>query len=102
MEYRGGDYSGSVHLYGAILLAAGLKGIEEKLEVPPNSNFNVDLLTEEEAKAKNVHKVPLSFEETLKVFKSSAFVREALGDDMVDHFICKLSHLTAKKEHGHH
>lgn len=42
MEYRGGDYSGSVHLYGAILLAAGLKGIEEKLELPPNSNFNVD------------------------------------------------------------
>ena len=62
MEYRGGDYSGSVHLYGAILLAAGLKGMEDKLELGPNSNFNVDSLTPEEAAEKKIYKVPLSFE----------------------------------------
>ncbi len=49
MEYRGGDFSGSIHLYGAVLLAAGLKGVEDKLELGPNANFNVDALTPEEA-----------------------------------------------------
>jgi glutamine synthetase len=32
MEYRGGDFSGSVHMYGCVLLAAGLKGIETKMK----------------------------------------------------------------------
>ena len=91
MEYRGGDYSGSVHLYGAILLAAGLKGIEDKLELGPNSNFNVDSLTPEEAAEKKIYKVPLSFEKTLEVFKTSAFMKEAIGEDMVNYFIKKLT-----------
>ena len=46
-EYRGGDASGSIHLYGAVLLAAGLKGIEEKLKVPERANCNVEHVSEE-------------------------------------------------------
>lgn len=61
MEYRGGDLSGSVHLYGAVLLAAGLKGIEDKLVPPPNANFNVEKLTPLERHEKGIDMVPTSF-----------------------------------------
>jgi len=47
MEYRGGDLSGSVHLYGCVLLAAGLKGIEKKMKCRPNANYNVEKLSYE-------------------------------------------------------
>ena len=45
--------------------------------------------------------MPLSFEKTLEILKTSKFVREAIGDDMVEYFIKKLTKLTEKKEHEH-
>lgn len=82
-EYRGGDLSGSIHLYGAILLSAVLKGIEEKLVAPPNSNFNVEKLTPEELVRHGISAVPLTFEKCSEVLKSSKFLEETLGKEMV-------------------
>lgn len=62
MEYRGGDLSGSVHLYGAVLLAAGLKGIEEKLALPKNAEgANVEKLTDAERTEREIFPTPGSF-----------------------------------------
>ena len=82
-EYRGGDLSGSVHLFGAVLLAAVLQGIEDKLEVPPNADFNVETLTEEELSDHEISPVPLSFEKCIEILKTSKFLEEALGPEMV-------------------
>lgn len=58
-------------------------------------------MTEEEAAKKNIHKVPLNFELTLEVFKTSAFVKEAIGEEMVNYFIKKLTEKTKKVVHEH-
>ncbi len=82
-EYRGGDLSGSVHLYGAALLAAVLKGIEGRMEPPPNSDFNVEKLDPAELVRLGINTVPLSFTECAEILKGSGFLQEALGEEMV-------------------
>jgi glutamine synthetase len=86
-EYRGGDLSGSIHLYGSVLLAAVLKGIEDKLELQPNSNFNVETLTDDERNAKGITSVPTSFDKCIEILKNSKFLEEALGPTMVKYLI---------------
>lgn len=86
-EYRGGDLSGSVHLYGAVLLAAVLKGIEEKLELPPNADFNVEKMSPADLADRNIMPVPLSITKCIKLLKSSKFLKEAFGQSMIDYLI---------------
>lgn len=86
-EYRGGDLSGSTHLYGAVLLAAVLKGIEDKLVLPPNADFNVEKLSPEDLKKHGIEPVPLSFEKCIDTLKKSKFLEEALGPEMVSYLI---------------
>lgn len=86
-EYRGGDLSGSVHLYGAVLLAAVLKGIEDKLPIPPNSDFNVEKLSPEELTKLGIISVPTTFERCIEILKTSKFLEETLGPQMVQYLI---------------
>lgn len=88
-EYRGGDLSGSVHLYGAVLLAAVLKGIEEKLELPPNADFNVEKMSSTYLADHNIMPVPLSFAKCINLLKSSEFLKETLGESMVNYLIAR-------------
>ena len=86
-EYRGGDLSGSVHLFGAVLLAAVLKGIEDQLVPPDSVEDNTDHLSKHELQQKGIDHVPLSFHECLEVLEASDFLREAIGEEMVLHLI---------------
>ena len=86
-EYRGGDLSGSVHLFGAVLLAAVLAGIEEKLELPPKADFNVEELSDEELADRNISSVPLTFTRCVDVLRNSTFLRDALGPEMVEYLV---------------
>jgi glutamine synthetase len=88
-EYRGGDLSGSVHLFGAVLLGAVLKGIEEQLEAPPNVDFNLENLSIEElARRHNIGSVPLTLEKCIEVMRKSEFLKEySLGPEMVEYLI---------------
>lgn len=99
-EYRGGDLSGSVHLFGAILLAAVLQGIQDKLELPPNANFNVEKAeySEEELASRfGIRSVPKSIEECLQVLKTSEFLKDALGPEMVQVLIERDEQLLLEK-----
>ena len=76
--------SGSVHLFGAILLAAVLKGIEGKLELSPNANFNVETQSPEELGSRGIRSVPTTLEKCIEVLQTSAFLKEALGPEVVE------------------
>jgi glutamine synthetase len=107
MEYRGGDFSGSIHLYGAVLLAAGLRGIEEKLVIPENVPFNVEKMSPEELKKHGVELVPNTFERCIEILKTSKFLEEAMGKEMVQYMIERdekiIAGLKCPKCHpGHH
>ena len=62
----------------AAMLAAGIKGIEDKLELPPP--------TVGDAYAGDTGRIPQTLRDAYEVFKSSTFLRETFGDEVVDHY----------------
>jgi glutamine synthetase len=80
VECRIGGSDLNPYLAQAVMLAAGIKGIEEKLDLPAATTGDVY----EDAKAADIPQTLRAATETLR---SSAFLREALGDDVVDHYI---------------
>lgn len=63
----------------AALLAAGLKGIEEKLPLP--EAFAGDAYSDDED-----HHIPRTLQEARKSLMQSAMLREAMGDEVIDHY----------------
>ncbi len=78
MENRvpGGDVNPYLAL--AAMLAGGLRGIEQELELEP--------ATEGNAYASDKPKVPHTLREAREVFASSELARATLGDEVVDHY----------------
>jgi glutamine synthetase len=70
----------NVYLAFAALLAAGLDGIECKLEPPPM--FVGNLYT-----AEHLPQVPRTLGEAIEVAASSQFLRAAFGKDVVEHYL---------------
>ncbi|HKC51007.1 MAG TPA: glutamine synthetase family protein [Myxococcota bacterium] len=68
------------YLAFAALLAAGLDGIERKLEPPPM--FVGNLYT-----AVGLPQVPRTLGEAIGTAEGSAFLRQAFGDDVVEHYL---------------
>jgi len=68
------------YLAAAAVLAAGLDGVEKKLELtaPPIHGTNQG--------AENIPRAPRSLIETTRIFRASERARDWFGDDFVDHF----------------
>src|SRR5581483_3780771 len=73
----GGDVN--PYLAFAALIAAGLRGIEEELPLPPaqhGSAYDAD-----------VERFPSTLRDAVAALEGSAMLREAMGDDVVDHYV---------------
>ena len=79
VECRIGGSDLNPYLAQAAMLAAGIKGIEDKMELAPASTGDVY----QDAKAADIPQTLRAATETLR---SSAFLREAMGDDVIDHY----------------
>jgi glutamine synthetase len=79
VECRIGGSDLNPYLAQAAMLAAGIKGIEDALELAPATTGDVY----EDAKAANIPQTLRAATETLR---GSAFLRGAFGDDVVDHY----------------
>ena len=64
----------------AALLAAGLDGVERKLELEPE--LKGDMYS-----ARDVREIPNTLREAVTLADGSAWLRAALGDDVVDHYV---------------
>jgi glutamine synthetase len=73
----GGDVN--PYLSFAALLAAGLYGIENELELPPPLEGN--------AYESDAERFPGSLREATAALENGSMAREALGDDVVDHYL---------------
>ena len=71
----------------ALLLAAGLRGIEKGYELPPEATNNIYEMTPEERMAEGIDSLPNSLFEALEVMERSALVAEVLGEHVFDYFI---------------
>ncbi|CAF3547719.1 unnamed protein product [Rotaria sp. Silwood1] len=74
----GGDCN--IYLAFAVSLAAGLRGIADQLEPP--LIFEGDIY-----QAKEVPQASRTLKEAIHVFENSNFVREAFGEDVVNHYL---------------
>ena len=80
VECRIGGSDINPYLAQAVMLAAGLKGIKDKLVLSPATTGDIY----EDTKAADIPQTLRAATETLR---NSSFLREALSDDVVDHYI---------------
>jgi len=79
-ECRIGGSDMNPYLAQAVMLAAGIKGIEDKMTLAPPTTGDVY----EDAKASDIPQTLLAATETLR---NSAFLKDALGEDVVTHYV---------------
>jgi glutamine synthetase len=87
IEFRAPDPSCNPYLAFSVVLAAGLKGIEEGYELPSETSANLYQLTEEERLAEGIGVLPGSLAEALDEMERSELVAEALGEHVFEWFI---------------
>jgi glutamine synthetase len=87
IEYRAPDPACNPYLSFSVILAAGLKGIEQGYELAPETTVNVFELTPEERAAEGIEPLPQSLSDALDVMERSELVAEALGEHIFEWFL---------------
>jgi glutamine synthetase len=87
VEYRALDSAVNPYLAYALMLAAGLKGIEEGYELPPESEDNVWQMTDAERRALGYSALPASLDHALEYMETSELVAETLGESVFNYVL---------------
>jgi glutamine synthetase len=87
IEVRSIDSACNPYLSFAMLLAAGLKGVQENYELPPGAEDDVGSLTEAERRALGIEPLPQNLKEAIAVMETSELVAETLGEHVFDFFL---------------
>lgn len=89
IELRSPDPMANPYLVNAVTLAAGLDGIERKLELPPEATAETLKLTDRQMLEAGYTPLPRSLKEALDVFEGSQFMKDALGEHIHSFFLKK-------------
>jgi glutamine synthetase len=84
VEYRALDSATNPYLAFAVMLAAGLKGIEEGYDLPEATEDDVWELTDAERRALGIKPLPQSLDAAIQIMESSELVAETLGEHVFD------------------
>ncbi|MGA1784230.1 MAG: glutamine synthetase family protein [Pontimonas sp.] len=87
IEYRAMDSAANPYLAFALLLAAGLKGIEEGYELPPEAEDTVWELSNQERRALGYKALPTSLDHALNVMEESELVADTLGEQVFNYVL---------------
>jgi len=87
VEYRGIDSAANPYLSYALLLAAGLKGIEEGYELPAEADSDVFDLSSAERRALGYQALPSSLDRALLIMEESELVAETLGEQVFNYVL---------------
>src|SRR3954452_15199434 len=87
VELRSLDSAANPYLAFALMLAAGLKGIEEGYELPREAEDDVWSLTDRERRALGIKPLPGSLAEAIHAMEDSELVAETLGEHVFDFFL---------------
>lgn len=87
IEYRGMDSSANPYLAYSVLLAAGLKGIEEEYVLPVEAEDDVWQLSNNERRAFGIEPLPSSLSHAVHNMEQSELVAETLGEEVFDFFL---------------
>lgn len=89
IELRSPDPMANPYLVNAVTLAAGLDGIERKLELPPEATAETLKLADRQMVEAGYAPLPRSLKEALDVFEDSQFMKDALGEHIHSFFLKK-------------
>ena len=87
LEYRSPDPACNPYLVFAVMLAAGLEGIEKGYKLPAPVEENVFEMAEDERQRRGIETLPGSLFEAILIIEDSELVRKALGDHLFNSFI---------------
>jgi glutamine synthetase len=92
VEMRSLDSACNPYLAFAVLLAAGLKGIEEGYELPPGAEDDVWSLSDVERLALGYDELPHNLADALRAMEDSELVAETLGEHVFEFFLRNKRH----------
>ena len=84
IEYRSPDAACNPYLAFAVMLAAGLEGVEKEYPCPESASGNVFEMDEEERRARGIERLPSSLSEAMEVAEGSELLRRCLGDQLLE------------------
>jgi len=87
IEVRSPDSACNPYLAFAVMLAAGLKGVQEGYHLPEGAEDDVWGLTDSERRALGIEPLPGSLAEAIAVMERSELVAETLGEHVFDFFL---------------
>lgn len=82
IEYRAPDPACNPYLAFAVMLAAGLEGIENEYECPPPCEENVYKMETDERARRNIGTLPPDLLSAIELAEGSEVLKRALGEDM--------------------
>lgn len=87
IENRSGDGSANPYLAMSALLAAGLDGIEKKIDPGVRNDENLYELSEDDLRARGIEFLPTNLSEALDAFEVDEVVRGALGEIYAENYL---------------
>ncbi|KTB48420.1 type I glutamate--ammonia ligase [Dehalogenimonas alkenigignens] len=87
IELRSPDPACNPYLAFAVMLAAGLEGIEKKYEAPQPVEENVYEMTDQERRERGIATLPGSLDAAVCLLENSDLMRQTLGDHVFNAFI---------------
>jgi len=87
IEYRAIDSAANPYLAYALLLSAGLKGIENEYELPAETEDNVWALSDSERRAMGIQPLPQSLDHAIRKLEESELAAETLGEEVFSYVL---------------
>jgi glutamine synthetase len=87
IELRTVDAACNPYLAFAVVLAAGMKGIEQDMALPREAEDDVWTLTERERTSLGIAPLPRSLHDAITIAEGSELLAETLGEHVFDFFL---------------
>ncbi|HEY7438061.1 MAG TPA: glutamine synthetase family protein [Acidimicrobiia bacterium] len=87
VEFRSPDPACNPYLSFAVMLGAGLKGVEEGYDLPDEATNNIFEMSREQRQQQGIASLPQSLSDAVDVMEQSPLVAEVLGEHVFDYFI---------------
>src|SRR5919106_1546717 len=87
IELRSPDPACNPYLAFACMLAAGLRGVEEEYELPPEASNNIYEMSEGERREAGIESLPEDLYEAIRVAEASDLLHQTLGPHVFNYLV---------------
>lgn len=87
IENRLGDGAANPYLAATVLLAAGLNGIENKIDPGVANEDNLYEISDDELERRGIHSLPSTLSDAVDALEKDEIIKESLGQEYADYFI---------------